>query len=72
MPVDLENGQHRDERGPLVAVDERLRLRDPVRENGCLQREISLLIVPFGAAACAGPTAAASFGPTCRRVIGLW
>jgi hypothetical protein len=36
--VDLQKGEHHDERGALVAVDERLGLCDAVREGRCLER----------------------------------
>ena len=45
VAVDLKEGQHRDQRRSLVAVDERLRLRDAVRKHRRLEREIGLLVV---------------------------
>jgi len=35
-PVELQEGEHRDERGALVVVHECLRLGNPVREHCCL------------------------------------
>ncbi|HWD69680.1 MAG TPA: hypothetical protein VG293_05755 [Solirubrobacteraceae bacterium] len=45
MAVELEERDQRDQRLPLVAVDEGLGLGDAMREDGGLQREVSLLIV---------------------------
>jgi hypothetical protein len=40
-----KKGEHRDQPGALVAVDEWLGLGDPAREHGSLAREIRLLVV---------------------------
>lgn len=43
--VDLEEDEHGDQRCALVAVDELLTLRDPVREDGGLERQVRVLVV---------------------------
>jgi hypothetical protein len=45
VTVELQEGQHRDEREALVAVYERLSLGDPVGEHRRLEGKIGLLIV---------------------------
>jgi len=49
--VDLPEAEHRDERGALVAVDERLGLGDAVRQDRRLEREVRLLVVRLAARA---------------------
>jgi hypothetical protein len=48
VAVELEEGQHGDEREPLVAVDEELPLGDAVGEHRRLQREVGVLVVGVG------------------------
>jgi hypothetical protein len=42
--VDLEKGEHCDERESLIAIDERLAFGDAMRERGGLESEIRLLV----------------------------
>jgi hypothetical protein len=42
LAVHFEEGEHRDERGSLVTVDERLGLGDAAREDSGLEREVCL------------------------------
>src|SRR5581483_5875728 len=48
VAVELEEGQHGDQREPLVAVDEELPLGDAVGEHRRLQGEVGVLVAGVG------------------------
>jgi len=45
VAVRLEECQHRDEGEALVAVEKRLAFGDAVREDGCLKRDVGVVVV---------------------------